>query len=128
MRRLHLGEAKFADCSGFFRAAAIAMQRILVDPARRRKAVRHDGGARTIALDGDTPALGAEPDLILDIDAALERPARDEPSFSMVGRHRLFAGLSTDETPLVLGLSRGTAYREWAYARSWPATVPGSGR
>src|SRR5580692_3506830 len=47
---LRLGEASFADRSGFFRAAASAMQRILVDHARRRKATRRGGGARTIAL------------------------------------------------------------------------------
>ncbi len=125
---LRLGEAKFADCNGFFRAAAVAMQRILVDHARRRKAVRRGGGARTIALDGDSPKLSADPDLILDIDAALERLAREDPSSAEVARHRLFAGLSIDETALALGLSRATAFREWAYARSWLATALGSGR
>ena len=123
-----LGEATFADRSDFFRAAAVAMQRILVDHARRRKAVRRNGGARTIALDGDSPALGADPDLILDVDAALERLAREDPSSAEVVRHRLFAGLSTDETAEALGLSRATAFREWAYARSWLATALGSGR
>ncbi len=124
---LRLGEATFADRSGFFRAAAVAMQRILVDHARRRKAFRRGGGARTIALDGDSPALGADPDLILDVDAALERLAREDPSSAEVARHRLFAGLSTDETAEALGLSRATAFREWAYARSWLATALGSG-
>src|SRR6516164_4019299 len=66
---LRLGAASFADRSGFFRAAAVAMQRILVDHARRRKAAKRSGGARTIALDGDAPALGADPDLVLDVDA-----------------------------------------------------------
>ena len=123
-----LGEATFADRSGFFRAPAVAMRRILVDHARRRKAVRRNGGARTIALDGDSPALGADPDLILDVDAALERLAREDPSSAEVVRHRLFADLSTDETAEALGLSLATAFREWAYARSWLATALGSGR
>ena len=109
---LRLGEATFADRSGFFRAAAVAMQRILVDHARRRKAVRRGGGARTIALDGDSPALGADPDLILDVDAALERLAREDPSSAEVVRHRLFADLSTDVTAEALGLYRATAFRE----------------
>jgi RNA polymerase sigma factor (TIGR02999 family) len=125
---LRLGETTFADRSGFFRAAAVAMQRILVDHARRRKAARRGGGARTIALDGDSPALGADHDLVLDVDAALERLAREDPSSADVARHRLFAGLSIDETAEALGLSRATAFREWAYARSWLATALRSGR
>jgi RNA polymerase sigma factor (TIGR02999 family) len=119
---LRLGAASFADRSGFFRAAAVAMQRILVDHARRRKAARC-GGTRTIALFGDAPALGVDPDLVLDVDAALERLAREDPSSAEVARHRLFAGLSIDETALALGISRATAFREWAYARSWLATA-----
>jgi RNA polymerase sigma factor (TIGR02999 family) len=120
---LRLGEATFADRSGFFRAAAVAMQRILVDHARRRKTARRGGGARTIALDGDAPALGADPDLVLDVDAALQRLAREDRSSAEVARHRLFAGLSIDEIAEALGISRATAFREWAYARSWLATA-----
>jgi hypothetical protein len=37
---LRLGDASFADRSRFFRAAAVAMQRILVDHARRRRAAK----------------------------------------------------------------------------------------
>jgi RNA polymerase sigma factor (TIGR02999 family) len=124
---LRLGAASFADRSGFFRAAAVAMQRILVDHARRRKAARR-GGARTIALEGDAPALGTDPDLVLDVDAALERLAREDPSSAEVARHRLFAGLSIDETAEAMGLSRATAFREWAYGRSWLATALNSAR
>jgi predicted DNA-binding protein (UPF0251 family) len=34
---------------------------------------------------------------------------------------RLFAGLSNEAAAEALGISRATAYREWAYARSWLA-------
>jgi RNA polymerase sigma factor (TIGR02999 family) len=120
---LRLGAASFGDRSGFFRAAAAAMQRILVDHARQRKAARRGGGTRTIAIKGDVPDLGTDPDLVLDVDAALERLAREDPSSAEVARHRLFAGLSIDETAEALGISRATAFREWAYARSWLATA-----
>jgi RNA polymerase sigma factor (TIGR02999 family) len=120
---LRLGAASFADRSGFFRAAAVAMQRILVDHARHRNAARRGGGARTIALQGDAPALGADPDLVLDVDAALERLAREDPISAEVARLRLFAGLSIDEAAEAMGVSRATAFREWAYARSWLATA-----
>ena len=96
---------------------------LLPHHARRRNAARRGGGARTIAIDGDSPALGADPDLVLDIDAALERLAREDPTSAEVARHRLFAGLSIEETAEALGLSRATAFREWAYARSWLTTA-----
>jgi RNA polymerase sigma factor (TIGR02999 family) len=125
---LRLGAASFADRSGFFRAAAVAMQRILVDHARRRKSRRRGGGARTLALDADAPALGADPNLVLDVDAPLGRLAREDATAAEVARLRLFAGLSVDEAALAMGVSRATAFREWAYARSWLATALDSGQ
>ncbi len=120
---LKLGEASFADRSGFFRAAAVAMQRILVDHARKRRAGKRGGGVRTIVIDEDAPILGPDPDLLLDLDAALTRLAIEDPSSADVARYRLFAGLSIDEAAEAMGLSRASAYREWAYARSWLATA-----
>ena len=65
----------------------------------------------------------ADPDTLLDIDAALTRLAAEDPSSAEVARFRLFAGLSIDEAAEALGISRATAYREWAYARSWLTTA-----
>ena len=61
----------------------------------------------------------ADPDTLLDIDAALSRLAVEDPSSAEVARFRLFAGLSIDEAAQALGISRASAFREWAYARSW---------
>jgi predicted DNA-binding protein (UPF0251 family) len=36
-----------------------------------------------------------------------------------VARLRLFAGLSVEESADALGVSRATAFRDWAYARAW---------
>ena len=43
---LRLGDAAFADRSGFLRAAAVSMQRILVDHARRKRAAKRGGSRR----------------------------------------------------------------------------------
>jgi hypothetical protein len=40
---LRLGGGAFADRGAFLRAAAVAMQRILVDHARRKRAARRGG-------------------------------------------------------------------------------------
>src|SRR3954469_8721523 len=48
---LRLGGGAFGDRGAFLRAAAIAMQRILVDHARRKRAARRGGHARQFRLD-----------------------------------------------------------------------------
>jgi RNA polymerase sigma factor (TIGR02999 family) len=125
---LRLGDAAFADRSGFFRAAAVAMQRILVDHARRRKAEKRGGGARTLALDDVGDGRVDDPDFLLDVAAALDRLGAEDPGSAEVARHRLFAGLTVEETAEALGISRASAFREWAYARSWLATALASAR
>jgi hypothetical protein len=93
------------------------MQHILVDHARRKPP--GGGGARRFRLDKGDRVIVSDPDTLLDIDAALTRLAAEDACSADVARFRLFAGLSIDEAALALGLSRATAFREWAYARSW---------
>jgi RNA polymerase sigma factor (TIGR02999 family) len=99
------------------------MQRILVDHARRKRAARRGGGARQFPLDEADRVDVSDPDTVLDIEAALSRLAAEDETSADVARLRLFAGLSIDEVALALGLSRATAFREWAYARSWLTTA-----
>jgi RNA polymerase sigma factor (TIGR02999 family) len=120
---LRLGGGAFADRSEFMRTAAIAMQRILVDHARRKRAARRGGSARQFPLDEADRVVVSDPDTVLDIAAALTRLAAEDATSADVARFRLFAGLSIDEAALALGLSRATAFREWAYARSWLTTA-----
>jgi RNA polymerase sigma factor (TIGR02999 family) len=116
---LRLGDAAFADRSGFLRAAAVAMQRILVDHARRKRAAKRGGYAKKFALDEGDRTIVSDPDTLLDIDDALNRLAAEDGASADVARCRLFAGLTIEEAGEALGLSRATAFREWAYARSW---------
>ncbi len=116
---LKLGGVAFEERSGFFRAAAVAMQRILVDHARRKRASKRGGQGRAFAIDEADRVVIPDPDTLLDVDAALAGLAAEDPASADVARLRLFAGLSIDEAADALGISRATAFREWAYARSW---------
>jgi RNA polymerase sigma factor (TIGR02999 family) len=120
---LRLGVGAFADRAAFLRAAAVAMQRILVDHARRRRAARRGGCAKKFGLDEADRVVVSDPDTLLDIDDALTKLAAEDTASADVARLRLFAGLSIDEAAEALGLSRPTAFREWAYARSWLTTA-----
>lgn len=125
---LRLEDAAFADRSGFFRAASATMQRILVDHARKKRADKRGGGTRPVDLEEVSGFLDATPDLLLDVDEAITKLAACDPSSAEVARHRLFAGLSIEEAAEAMGVSRATAFREWAYARSWLATALESAR
>jgi RNA polymerase sigma factor (TIGR02999 family) len=103
----------------FFAAAAEAMRRILVERARRKKAIKHGGGRHRI--DADTVALVAleNDDDLVAIDEALDRLAALDPAKAELVKLRYFAGLTIEECAETLGISCATAKRYWAYSRAW---------
>jgi DNA-directed RNA polymerase specialized sigma24 family protein len=58
-------------------------------------------------------------DGLLSLDEALTRFAVLEPSKAELVKLRYFAGYSIDEAADLLGISRTSAKRHWAYARAW---------
>jgi RNA polymerase sigma factor (TIGR02999 family) len=112
-----VGDQHFANRPHFFAAAAQAMRRILVEAARRKQL------APRVDFEGIEPAAPAGDERLLELHDALERLAAEEPTAARVVEARVFAGLSVEEAAAALGLSRATAYREWAFARAWLATV-----
>jgi RNA polymerase sigma factor (TIGR02999 family) len=103
----------------FIAAAAEAMRRILVENARRKKALKHGGQRQRIDLAQAQPLIEADPDAVLDLDEALTLLAGEDPDAAAVAKLRLFAGLSVEEAAQALSTSRANAYRQWAYARAW---------
>jgi RNA polymerase sigma factor (TIGR02999 family) len=103
----------------FFRAAAEAMRRILVDRARERAAEKRGRNPhRTELSDSKIPAL-AEDDQMLAIHEALDQLAlRDRLSADLV-KLRYFVGLSMAEAAESLGLPLRRAERMWTFARTW---------
>jgi RNA polymerase sigma factor (TIGR02999 family) len=114
-----VGDYQFADRHHFFRVAAEAMRRILVDCARQKRRLRHGGGRGRVPLPDAGPVADAPPDDLLALDEALERFAARDPVKAELVKLRYFAGLSEAEAAAALGVSRATASRYWAYARAW---------
>ena len=103
----------------FFAAAAEAMRRILIESARRKRALRHGGNQQRLDIDELELAAPSPDDELLAINDALEKfSTLDEPKAKLV-KLRYFAGLTIEEVAPILGISRATAKRWWAYARAW---------
>lgn len=104
----------------FFGVSARMMRRVLVDIARRRRAERRGGPeAVRVPIDAiDVPASEPAADL-LEIDAALQMLALEDPRKAQVVELRFFGGLSVDETARALGISVRTVHSDWAFARAW---------
>lgn len=104
----------------FFRAAAEAMRRILVDRARERLARKRGGGAHHTELSDSKMDLPASPDdETLDIDEALEELARRDSVSADLVKLRYFVGLSMADAAKALNISLRSAERMWTFARSW---------
>ena len=103
----------------FFAAAAEAMRRILVENARRKRGKKHGGGCQRVNLE---EAASYAPDLaeeLLSLSEALDKLNQEDPKKAELVKLRYFAGMSVQEAADVLGISRATADRYWAYAKVW---------
>src|SRR5438477_5365572 len=103
----------------FFAAAAEAMRRILVESARRRASGKHGGGRQRIDFEAAQSQAELPADDLLALDEALDLLAHEDPVKAELVKMRCFAGLSHQEAAEALGISRATADRYWAYAKSW---------
>ena len=107
----------------FFAAAAEAMRRILIDHARRKHRARRGGGKKRVELgdmdDIETVTGRGQADELLALDEALTRLAVADPRRAELVRLRYFAGLTLEQVAELLGISRATADRHWAFARAW---------
>jgi RNA polymerase sigma factor (TIGR02999 family) len=103
----------------FFAAAAEAMRRILVESARRKSRVKHGGELQHIELTNVDVEMRAQPEMVLAINDALEKFAKEDALSAELVKLRYFAGLSVEEAGNALSLSRADAYRHWKFARAW---------
>ncbi len=112
----------WANRAHFFAAAAECMRRILIDRARRKRAVRHGGDLVRVNADEtgfDLIATAVDDEEMLLVNEALDRLAAIDPRKAELVKQKYFIGLSLEEAADLLGISHSTAHRDWAYARSW---------
>lgn len=103
----------------FFAAAARAMQRILVENARRKKSLKAGGDFSRVELSRMAAETRSRPVDVLELDEVLQQLESEDPRKAELVRLRFFAGLTLAEAARALGISASTADNDWAYAKAW---------
>jgi len=116
-----LERIQFSDRSHFFALSARLMRQILIDYAKRRRALKRRGVHVPLSPgDASLPAGGEVAiEALIDLDRALEELAAVSERQTRVIECRFFAGMTVEETAEALGISRATVKREWQLARAW---------
>jgi RNA polymerase sigma factor (TIGR02999 family) len=113
------GNEHFANRGHFFRAAASAMQHILIDVARRKQRLKHGVNQVGDPLDESRIAISVPSEELLAVNEALTLLALEDPQLAEVVQLRYFVGMTVPEIAAALDLAPRTVDRHWAYARAW---------
>jgi len=103
----------------FFAAAAEAMRRILIDRARRKRAVRHGGEQQRVDIQEVDLASAADDEQLLAVNDALDKLAAQHKVEAELVKLRYFVGMTIDEAAETLAISPRTAKYYWTHARAW---------
>ena len=119
LRLVQSSRVQWRDRAHFFALSAQLMRRVLVDEARRKAVDKRGGGLTRITLD-EGLAVVDEPSVdLLALDEALASLAQVSSRKASVVEMRFFAGLTIEETAVVLDVSADIVKREWRTAKLW---------
>jgi len=102
----------------FFRAAAQAMRRILVDRARHKLSLKRGGGDEKVSLEDVDVAATTINDRVLLVNQSLERLEKEDPESAQVITLKFFGGLTNKEVAKILEVTERSVERQWAYAKA----------
>lgn len=112
-----------------FCAAARAMRHVLVDSARRHRAVKRGAGtpanSQRVPLDEVVSLYEESGTDLVALDEALERLGEIDPELLTMVELRFFGGLTEEQAARHLGVSTRTIGRSWQFARAWLAAQLG---
>jgi RNA polymerase sigma-70 factor, ECF subfamily len=108
------------ECRGdFYALASTVMRHVLVDHARRQRALRRGGGLRQVSL-AETGTLSRNlSDDVLALDEALEKLAGEDRRKAAILDMYYFGGMNTEEIAAALGLALATVHKHKVMAEAW---------
>jgi RNA polymerase sigma factor (TIGR02999 family) len=118
MRLVKPGDRKWNNRAHFFRAAAQAMRRILVDRARLKSSIKRGSNPERLNLDDLALAATTPDDRVVLVDEALGRLEQQDPDSARIVTLKFFGGFTNREIAETLGVTERTVERQWAYARA----------
>ena len=112
-----LSNVAWSDRAHFYALASVAMRHVLVDHAKARLTQKRGGEQHRVTLDNEQIAADDQPQVLLEINDALDRLSQVEPRLARVVECRFFGGLSEAETAEALEITKRTVQRDWVKAR-----------
>lgn len=122
LKLVKVDHVDFRGRAHFLSMASRAMRRILVDYARRRQAQKRGGGRDRVELLEAHHPVEAYFDQLPELDQALQGLEAVSRRSCQLVEHRLFGGLTEEESAEVLGVSVRTVKRDLRFARAWLAS------
>ena len=102
----------------FFRTAALAMRRILVDRARHKLSLKRGACGERVPLENLDIAAATTDDRVLLTDQNLERLEKEDPESARIITLKFFGGLTNKEVASILGVTERSVERQWVYAKA----------
>lgn len=119
-------EQSWESRSHFFAVAARAMRHILINRAEQKQAQKRGGEAPVLSLEALQESLREgvittqeRAEMLVVLDAALDRFEEEHPRAARVVECRFFGGMTIEETAEALGVSGSTVSRDWDLAQAW---------
>lgn len=106
-----------ADRDHYLRLVNHVMKNLLIDHARRHKAVLHGGAMQRIEWTEDAAASRGNNEMVLAVAAAMDDLTVRAPRHAKLVELRYFSGFTERETAQILGISIRTVRRQWHIAR-----------
>lgn len=117
LKLLNQKQVQSENRAQFFGIAANLMRQILVDHAKRHRAIKRGSGNK-LPLEEAAGVVEQPPVDMLALDQALEKLAQLDPRQSRIVELRFFGGLSEEDIAELLDVSLITVKRDWRIARA----------
>lgn len=118
LKLVHEPDSRWESRAHFYRVAAQAMRRVLVNHARERDRQKRGGERRRLPLEDFDVATTQAPDFLA-LDVALEKLGTVDARKEQVVQLRYFGGFNIDDTARILDISPAQVKRDWTTARAF---------
>jgi len=121
LRLMQWQPGEWQNRAHFFGVSATLMRRILVHSAREAQTAKRGQGAVRVSLSEADQVAATQPvdTDVLALDAALDALEKLNPRQARIIELRFFAGLSLEDTALVIDASVSTVRRDFRMAQAW---------